>query len=297
MASKSSLERCQYYSSVFLESDTPAKTHLSHNLFLMFVASFNGIYCILHIYTLFKINQHHEHTTDIIFLSMSFHFSGVHKVTLTHLKNDVFLISLPFPLYWGNTFYLPNVITYLVDFLNAYQRFRRLCEPRTILQCQHEKFTLLTYIWIAAVILALLFLVVVVGAPVAAIVFLGDVTNFLNVVIVRFFVWIVDNFWRIAFWRWRFSRRNDFFVAWWVVVQTSTFFFRVSFLATFSVKDKMTKNLWISCILIFSGFSPTKQHCKMRSGVQRGCEFLKSKYWISLTTFRVEYIEALYIKL
>ena len=66
-----------------------------------------------------------------------------------------------------------------------------LKKTRTILQCQHEKFTLLTYIGIAAVILALLFLVV--SAPVAAIVFLGNVTNFLNVVI-RFFVRIVDNF-------------------------------------------------------------------------------------------------------
>ena len=44
-----------------------------------------------------------------------------------HLKNDVFSISFPFPLYQGNTLSLTNVVTSLVDFLTACKRLWCLC--------------------------------------------------------------------------------------------------------------------------------------------------------------------------
>ena len=39
-----------------------------------------------------------------------------------HLKNDVFPISLPSPLYQGNTLSLTNTLTPLVNFLTACKR-------------------------------------------------------------------------------------------------------------------------------------------------------------------------------
>ena len=62
--------------------------------------------------------------------------TGVHRVTGTymsvllyvHLKNDVFHISLPSPLYQGNnTLSLTKTITSLVNFLTAYKMLWRLC--------------------------------------------------------------------------------------------------------------------------------------------------------------------------
>ena len=44
-----------------------------------------------------------------------------------HLKNDVFSISLPFPLYQVNTLSLPNVFTSLVNFLTACKKLWRPC--------------------------------------------------------------------------------------------------------------------------------------------------------------------------
>ena len=44
-----------------------------------------------------------------------------------HLKNYVFPISLPFPLYQGNTLFLTNVATSLVDLYTACKNLRCMC--------------------------------------------------------------------------------------------------------------------------------------------------------------------------
>ena len=43
-----------------------------------------------------------------------------------HLKNDVFPISLTFPLHQGNTLSLPNAYTSLVNFLTTCKKLWRL---------------------------------------------------------------------------------------------------------------------------------------------------------------------------
>ena len=46
---------------------------------------------------------------------------------ITKTVQLVFSISLPFPLYQGNTLSVPNVVTSLVDFLTTYKRLWCLC--------------------------------------------------------------------------------------------------------------------------------------------------------------------------
>ena len=48
----------------------PQNSFFIHLYFFMLVASFNGLYCILHIYILFKINQHHLWAHNIYIFSL-----------------------------------------------------------------------------------------------------------------------------------------------------------------------------------------------------------------------------------
>ena len=63
----------------------------------------------------------------IITFKKTFFIKHMSVLPYVHLKNDLFSISLSFPLYQGNTLSLPNVVTFLFDFLTAYKRFWHLC--------------------------------------------------------------------------------------------------------------------------------------------------------------------------
>ena len=80
----------------------------------------------------FKYSDHlttgHSKTEQVL-VSSIFCFSLKYFVYVfyVHLKNDVFSISLPFPLFQGNTLSLPNFDSSLVNFVTAYKRLWYLC--------------------------------------------------------------------------------------------------------------------------------------------------------------------------
>ena len=78
------------------------------------ICHFLGVHRVIRPYTMWHVGY-------IVLIRRSVYMS---VLLYLHLKNDVFPISLPFPLYH---LFLPIVVTSLVDFLTACKRLRRLC--------------------------------------------------------------------------------------------------------------------------------------------------------------------------